>query len=156
MPNFPIIDTHLHIWDMERLNYSAFEGHPLFGKSYHIEDFQKDCEDLEIEAMVFVECFADFTKKGGQYIDEIKFVEDSAQKDPRIKGITILKVELSSDMKKSYIYFSSDNSFNDLGIEEILEGLEKAKGYIRKKLSHNLNLRRTPEIFFKKESYTSL
>ena len=65
MPNFPIIDTHLHIWDMERLNYSAFEGHPLFGKSYHIEDFQKDCEDLEIEAMVFVECFADFTKKRG-------------------------------------------------------------------------------------------
>ncbi len=87
MPNFPIIDTHLHIWDMESLNYSAFEGHPLFGKSYHIEDFQKDCEDLEIEAMVFVECFADFTKKGGQYIDEIKFVENSAKKDPRIKGI---------------------------------------------------------------------
>ena len=87
MPNFPIIDTHLHIWDMDRLNYSAFEGHPIFGRSYHIEDFQKDCEDLEIEAMVFVECFADFTEKAGQYIDEIKFVEDSAKKDPRIKGI---------------------------------------------------------------------
>ena len=31
---FPIIDTHLHIWDMDRLNYSAFEGHPIFGRSY--------------------------------------------------------------------------------------------------------------------------
>ena len=87
---------------------------------------------------------------------EISNILSFEVRDPRIKGITILKVELSSDMKKSYIYFSSDNSFNDLGIEEILEGLEKAKGYIRKKLSHNLNLRRTPEIFFKKESYTSL
>ena len=87
MPNFPIIDTHLHIWDMERLKYSAFEGHPIFGRSYHIEDFQQDCEELEVEAMVFVECFADFTETGGQYIDEIKFVEDSAKKDPRIKGI---------------------------------------------------------------------
>ena len=74
MPNFPIIDTHLHIWDMERLKYSAFEGHPIFGRSYHIEDFQQDCEELEVEAMVFVECFADFTETGGQYIDEIKFV----------------------------------------------------------------------------------
>lgn len=87
MPDFPIIDTHLHIWDMDRLRYSAFDGHPLFGKSYHIEDYQKDCGDVEVEAMVFVECFADFTETGGQYIDEIKFVEDSARRDPRIMGI---------------------------------------------------------------------
>ena len=87
MPDFPIIDTHLHIWDMDRLNYSAFKGHPLFGKSYHIEDYQRHCGDVEIEAMVFLECYADFTKTGGQYIEEIEFVEESAKRDPRIKGI---------------------------------------------------------------------
>lgn len=87
MPNFPIIDTHLHIWDMDRLSYSAFEGHPLFGKSYRIEDYQRDCGDVEVEAMVFVECFADFTDTGGQYIEEIEFVEESARRDPRIRGI---------------------------------------------------------------------
>ena len=87
MPDFPIIDTHLHIWDMDRLTYSAFDGHPLFGKSHHIEDYQRACGDLEIEAMVFVECYADFTDTGGQYIDEIEFVEESAKRDPRIKGI---------------------------------------------------------------------
>jgi L-fuconolactonase len=87
MPNFPIIDTHLHIWDFDRLNYSAFEGHPLFGKSYQIEDYQRDCGDLQIEAMVFLECYADFTPTGGQYIEEIEFVEDSAKRDPRIRGI---------------------------------------------------------------------
>jgi L-fuconolactonase len=72
---------------MDRLTYSAFEGHPLFGKTYQIEDYQRDSGALEIEAMVFLECFADFTETGGQYIDEIKFVEDSAKRDPRIKGI---------------------------------------------------------------------
>lgn len=87
MPSFPIIDTHLHIWDFERLNYSAFEGHPLFGKSYQIEDYQRDCGDLDIEAMVFLECYADFTPTSGQYIEEVEFVEDSAKRDPRIKGI---------------------------------------------------------------------
>jgi len=73
-------------------------------------------------------------------------------KDPRVKGLTVLKVELSPDMKKSYIFFSSSNSFSDLDVEEIVEGLEKAKGFIRRKLSRNLNLRRTPEIYFKQES----
>lgn len=87
MPDFPIIDTHLHIWDMDRLNYSAFEGHPLFGKTYTIEDYQRDSGELDIEAMVFVECYADFDADGGQYIEEIEFVEESAARDPRIKGI---------------------------------------------------------------------
>ncbi len=87
MPDFPIIDTHLHIWDTDRLRYSAFEGHPLFGKSYQIEDYQRDCGDLDIEAMVFLECYADFTPGGGQYIEEIEYVEDSAKRDPRIRGI---------------------------------------------------------------------
>lgn len=87
MPDFPIIDTHLHIWDMDRLKYSAFEGHPLFGRTYTIEDYRRDCGGLDIEAMVFVECYADFTGTGGQYIEEIEFVEDSARRDPRIRGI---------------------------------------------------------------------
>ena len=87
MPDFPIIDTHLHIWDINQLKYSAFEGHSLFGKSYLIEDYQRDSAELEIEAMVFLECYADFNDNGGQYIEEIEFVEESAKRDPRIKGI---------------------------------------------------------------------
>ena len=26
MPGFPVIDTHLHIWDQSRVKLSAFEG----------------------------------------------------------------------------------------------------------------------------------
>jgi L-fuconolactonase len=87
MPAFPIIDTHLHVWDQTQLKYSAFEGHPLYGHPYHVEDYQRDCGALQIEAMVFLECYADFWQGGGQYIDEIRFVESEAQRDPRIKGI---------------------------------------------------------------------
>ncbi len=87
MPSFPIIDTHLHIWDQTQLCYSSFEGNALFNRPYHIEDYHRDCGDLDIEAMVFLECYADFWDDGGQYIEEIKFVESEAERDPRIKGI---------------------------------------------------------------------
>lgn len=87
MPNFPIIDTHLHVWDQTRLKYSAFDGHPLFGKPYHVEDYRKACGKLEVEAMVFLECYADFWEGGGQYIEEIEFVEDEQKRDPGIKAI---------------------------------------------------------------------
>ena len=55
----------------------------------------------------------------------------------------------SPDMKKADIYISDSNSFSDIKIDEIKIGLEKSKGFIRRKLSQNLDLRRTPEIFFK-------
>ncbi len=87
MPAFPIIDTHLHVWDHGRLKYSAFEGHPIFGQSFHVEDYRRACGDVDIEAMVFLECYCDFTPEGGQYIEEIEFVEDEAKRDPRILGI---------------------------------------------------------------------
>ena len=87
MPDFPIIDTHLHVWDQTRLKYSAFAGSPLFNHPYHVEDYQRDCGALDIEAMVFLECYADFWDSGGQYVQEIEFVEDEARRDPRIKGI---------------------------------------------------------------------
>jgi len=87
MPDFPIIDTHLHIWDHSRLKYSAFIGHPLFGRDYHVEDYARDCGDVDVEAMVFLECYADFTPTGGQYIEEIEFVEGEAKRDPRLRAI---------------------------------------------------------------------
>ena len=82
---------------------------------------------------------------------EISKVLSHEVKDPRVQGITVLDVLLTPDMKKADIFISNSNSFNEIDPEEVKIGLEKAKGFIRRKLSRNLNLRRTPEIFFKIE-----
>ena len=37
--------------------------------------------------MVFLECYADFWEGGGQYIEEIEFVEDEQKRDPRLRAI---------------------------------------------------------------------
>ena len=74
-------------------------------------------------------------------------------KDPRVQGITVLNVLLTPDMKKADIFICQSNSFNEVEVHKAKQGLEKAKGFIRKKLSQNLNLRRTPEIFFKIEEF---
>lgn len=136
MPDFPIIDTHLHIWDMDRLSYSAFDGHPLFGKSYQIEDYQRDCGEVDVEAMVFVECFADFTPTGGQYIEEIEFVQDSAKRDPRIRGIVpMAPLEWGAAVEPMLEQMARDHP-NVKGIRRIMEfdddprGLTLSPGFI--------------------------
>ncbi len=87
MPNFPIIDTHLHLWDPARLSYSWIKGNPLFDRPYLVEDYARDLGDVEVEAMVFLECYADFTPERGQYLEEVAFVEDEAKRDPRLMAI---------------------------------------------------------------------
>ena len=87
MPAFPVIDTHLHVWDPRRLSYSWQKGNALFDRPYLVEDYRRDCGDVAVEAMVFVECYADFGPDGGQYLAEVEFVADEAKRDPRLKAI---------------------------------------------------------------------
>ena len=121
MPDFPIVDTHLHIWDHDRLTYSAFTGHPIFGRNYHVEDFRRDCGDLDVEAMVFVECYADFDAAGGQYLEEIAFVEDERAKDPRIRGIVPMAPLEQGDGVRPLLETMRDRHPAVKGIRRIME-----------------------------------
>lgn len=87
MPSFPIIDTHLHLWDPKRLTYSWQLGNALLNRPYRIEDFHDASQGMDTEAMVFVECHVDDASGSGQYIGEIEFVEEEAQRDPRLRAI---------------------------------------------------------------------
>ena len=87
MPDFPIIDTHLHLWDPKRLPYAWLAGNPLLNRPYLVEDYRRDCGAVDVEAMVFLECYADFDATSGNYVEEIEFVEDEAKRDPRLMAI---------------------------------------------------------------------
>jgi L-fuconolactonase len=136
VPNFPIIDTHLHVWDQTRLRYSAFDGHPLFGRPYHVEDYQAACGDLEIEAMVFLECYADFWDGGGQYLEEIAFVEDEQKRDPRLKAIIPMAPLEWGDKVRPMLERMRDEHPSVRGIRRIMEfdadprGLTMSEGFI--------------------------
>ena len=86
---------------------------------------------------------------------EVSFILQKEVKDPRLKGLTIIKVDLSKDIKKAYILFSALNSFNDIDLEEVRAGLEKAKGFIRSMLGKRLEIKRIPELFFETDQIQS-
>jgi ribosome-binding factor A len=68
-------------------------------------------------------------------------------KDPGIHFVTVTTVETADDLRHASIFVSI------LGDEptrkESMEGLERAKGYIRRELGQRLKLRYTPEIHFR-------
>jgi len=69
--------------------------------------------------------------------------------DPRIKFVTITKIQVSSDLKYAKIFVSIFND-NDEGRQKLaLEGLEHATKFIRGEIGKDLKLRFIPEIIFK-------
>ncbi len=65
-------------------------------------------------------------------------------KDPRIPlVVTVERVRLSSDLSHARVFIST------LGdIDALLEALEHARGFLQRRLAHELNLRRTPQLSF--------
>lgn len=67
-------------------------------------------------------------------------------KDPRIGFVTITKVAVSEDCRMAKIYFSVTGSSDER--ERSTEGLNSAKGYVRKELGRRIRMKYTPEITF--------
>ncbi|MBC2856490.1 MAG: 30S ribosome-binding factor RbfA [Cetobacterium sp.] len=73
-------------------------------------------------------------------------------KNPKIKKaiVSVTGVRVTEDLKFADLYFSimpiTGESFNK---EEVLEGLNEVKGFLRKRVSEELALRYTPEMRIK-------
>lgn len=81
MPNFPIIDSHLHLWDPRRLSYPWL--FPPLDRAFLPADFQAASAGIAIEAMVFLECDA----ADDQAFAEAQEVLLWAREEPRIAAM---------------------------------------------------------------------
>ena len=66
--------------------------------------------------------------------------------DPRLEFVTITEVDVSRDLRNARIRFSVLGEASQAKAAQ--QGLEGARGMIRKLLGKNMNLRYTPELFF--------
>jgi L-fuconolactonase len=78
-----VVDTHVHFWDPRRLKYSWLQDDVLLNRPYEVRDYPTRQDDATIDALVFVECDTD----PGQSLEEIRFVEEQARADQRIRAI---------------------------------------------------------------------
>jgi len=76
-------------------------------------------------------------------------------KDPRLSGmISISDVDVTSDGSYATCYvtvlsFTKDEEEKKKEEDSVLEGLNSAKGLMRKEIGHNIKLRHVPELIFK-------
>jgi predicted TIM-barrel fold metal-dependent hydrolase len=83
MPDFPIVDSHVHLYDPGLFRYSWMQGKPVYDGPHELAEFDRARGPVEVEAIVFVEVGAD----PGQYLQEASYIAGLADRDPRLKGM---------------------------------------------------------------------
>ncbi len=78
--------------------------------------------------------------------EEVVALIEGELSDPRIGLVSLTEVQLSPDGRKARVFVSISGS--EAEIEESLEGLNAARGYIRHEVTRRLGLRQAPEILF--------
>jgi len=77
--------------------------------------------------------------------------------DPRVRLVTLTRVDVSPDLAQALVYWSSMTSVaGDESTEEIATGLESAAPFARHRLAQVLSLRRVPELRFRFDPSLSL
>ena len=67
-------------------------------------------------------------------------------KDPRLRGVTLTRVEMDDDLRHGRVFFSHLEGAARGNLA--LAGFKSAKGFIRREIGQALNLRYTPELDF--------
>lgn|SRR5690625_645416 len=89
---------------------------------------------------------ARYGRIAGEIKREVSSIIATEVKDPRLGMLSITDVEVSRDLSWAKVFFSMLGSEEEK--ERTLEGLERAKGFVRSELAKRLRLRHTPEIIF--------
>ncbi|THF60851.1 30S ribosome-binding factor RbfA [Pseudothauera rhizosphaerae] len=67
-------------------------------------------------------------------------------KDPRVGFISLTDVEITPDYAHAKVYFTSMSG--EEGLDEILAGLRRASGFLRRELGRRVRIHTTPELHF--------
>jgi L-fuconolactonase len=83
MPNFPIVDAHLHLWDPAHFRMPWLDDLPLLNKRYGLTEYREHTRGVEIDAMVYLQ--VEVAPAYG--LLEAEWVAARAAEDPRIRAI---------------------------------------------------------------------
>ena len=83
MPAFPIVDTHVHLWDPAALPIPWVEKVPQLKRPHLVAEFDAARGPVAVDAMVFLEVGAAPAAR----LDEARWVAGIAAAEPRLKGM---------------------------------------------------------------------
>ncbi len=99
MPEFPIIDSHLHIWDPAYFRMRWVDGNPTLEQPYGPVEYRQHTAGIDIEAMIYLQVDVD----PAYALLEAQWVVDRAAEDPRIRAMVPWAPLEDGDRARSFL-----------------------------------------------------
>jgi L-fuconolactonase len=116
MPDFPIVDSHVHLYDVKRLSYGWLKNVPKIARTYLLKDFDEARGPVQVDKIVFAEVWVD----PGLHMEEAKFVQELADQDKRLAGqVAHLPVEKGAAIEQDLETLKTMPTFR--GIRRLIE-----------------------------------
>ncbi len=84
-----------------------------------------------------------------QLRSEIARVLSVEATDPRIRFVTLTRVDVAPDLSRAVVFWSAIDSESAESVEQVGAGLRSAASFVRSRLAQVLPLRRVPELHFR-------
>jgi ribosome-binding factor A len=79
--------------------------------------------------------------------EEIARMLTRGLKDPRVGFVTVTGVDVTADLAQATVFYSVMG--DEASRKDTQAGLEAARGFLRREISRELQMRHTPELLFK-------
>jgi L-fuconolactonase len=83
MPSFPIIDTHVHLYDPVAIRFPWMSSVPQLNRPHGLSEFSRLTQGVTVDGLVFIEVDAG----DGQHLEEARWVEAHGRDDARLRGV---------------------------------------------------------------------
>ncbi|MFM7679393.1 MAG: amidohydrolase family protein [Roseiflexaceae bacterium] len=127
MPDFAIVDTHLHLWDPAHFRISWLDGNDVLNARFLAEEFAQHSRDVHVEAAVYLEVAVE-----PQYaILEAQYINTLARQLPKIKGIVAAAPVEFGEQARAYYAALAAIGPRLKGVRRLFQGESDAQFAIR-------------------------
>lgn len=118
MPEFPIVDAHVHLWDPQQFRISWLDNNLLLNRRYGLEEYAQHTAGIAVEALVYLEVNVE-----REYaLLEARAIAELAATDPRIQAIVAwAPLEYGAPIR-SYLAALTATSPLIRGVRRIVQG----------------------------------
>jgi L-fuconolactonase len=103
MPEFPIVDAHVHIYDPAAIRFDWMRDVPKLNRPHLPADYSDRTQGIDIEAMVFVEVDA----APGENLKEAEWVVSQMEREPRFKAmVASMPLEQGTSVERQLVRYA--------------------------------------------------
>ncbi|HEU5013816.1 MAG TPA: amidohydrolase family protein [Roseiflexaceae bacterium] len=127
MPDFPIVDAHVHLWDPQHFPLLWLAGSPVLNQPYGLDEYRAHTAGVDVAAFVYVQ--VDVEAPFG--LLEAQWAVDCAAEDPRLQGIVAYAPVEYGEQSRSYLQALVAHGPLIKGVRRLLQGEPDASFCLR-------------------------